>query len=107
MTREPASRKLQHPSRRTVEPLDVIDRNQERRRSGEGGEHGHGRGSDRALTGGCVAGAGPEERNLERVALRRRERRQDLRLDLREQIGESGVRKRRLHLCRCTPQHAK
>ncbi len=102
MTREPAHRKLQHPSRRTVEPLDIVDRNQQRRRGGEGAEHRDGRRGDRALTGGCVAGAGPEERNLERLALRRRERRQDLRLDPVEQIRESGVRERRLHLRRCT-----
>jgi hypothetical protein len=106
MTREPANGKLQHPSRRTIKPLDIVDRNQQRRYGGKRAEHGHGGRGDRPLTGGCIAGTGPEERNLERATLRRRERRQHVRLDADQQICESRVRKRRLHLCRCAPQHA-
>jgi hypothetical protein len=105
-TGEPTNRKRQHPSRWTVEPLDIVDRNQQRSHRGERAKHRHGRRGNRALTRRCIVGARPEERNLERVTLRRRKHGKDLRLDPHQQIRESRVRKRRLHLCGRAPQHA-
>jgi len=106
-TPESPSRELQHPSRGTVEPLDVIHRDDDRRPGGQLSQHRHRRHRDRTRTSDRVTAACSQQRNLERFPLRRCECRKDLRLDPRQQVGQRRVRKRRLRLRRRTRQHRK
>ena len=57
-TLDPASRELEHPGRGPVEPLDVVDRDDDRRRRGELLEHRQGGHCNRALAGNRTAAAG-------------------------------------------------
>jgi len=80
--------KLEYPGRGTVEPLDVVDRDDERRRGGQLAQDGHDGRRDRTLTGDRVTVGGSQQRNLERIPLRCRKRREDMRLDPRQEIRE-------------------
>ena len=103
---EPASGELQNARGRAVEPLDVVDGDHERRRRGEPVEHGDDRRRDRALAGERIRRRRSEERDLEGVPLRGRERCQHVGLDPGEQIGERRVRERRLRRGGRAGEHA-
>ena len=78
---EPASGELEHARRGAVEPLDVVDRDDDRSRRSEVAEDGDRRSRDGALTGDGIGATRPQQRNFERVPLRRRKRSEDVGFD--------------------------
>ena len=92
---EPAEGEPQHVRRRAVQPLQVIDRNQDRGASRKHPECVNDSERDRASIG-RLSHLAAKERGLERPAPNRRKRRLN-RLELRlEKIPKSGVGKARL-----------
>ena len=81
----------QRPRGRGVEPLHVVDREHQRARLGGAHEQRAEAGADRGGIGRLAGARAPDERDLERVALRRRERRQGS----RRRSGRRGRRGRR------------
>ena len=87
-----------------VEPLHVVDGDHDRRRAREATERGQ-RGQRDGLLVGRLAALGHQEDDLERLLLRARQIRQQLRLGA-EQISECRIGEARLRLCRARHQRS-
>ena len=101
---ETAGCEVESEERRGVEPLEVVDRHDDRPVGGqpiEDAEHGR---SDRSLVG-RLGIRSTKERDLERPSLRRREPLEDAVSREADQIREPGERERRLGLRRARRQH--
>ena len=74
---EPASRERERVRRRTIEPLDVVDRDQQRPAGGQRAQPiQQAERRSHAARGGDVRRLGPQQRHLQRDALRSRQTRQ-------------------------------
>lgn len=98
-----AARGELEPARRSpVEPLHVVDRDDERLTLRERREQGDERAADRALV--CTAAA-PEQRRFERTLLWLRELVAAFVIGHSNEVGERGIRQHRLALSRLRAQH--
>ena len=98
-SRQPAHGELERLSRRGVEPLHVVDRDEQRLPLGERGEHADQRRRRRACVGRVVAFAA-QQRRREGALLDGRKRRAGLVEGGADEIRERRVRQRRLALRR-------
>ena len=95
---KPAERKRQGTGRRTVQPLDVVDRDENgrpRRQMIEHVAHGHGK---RAVVHDVAGRLLSQQRDLERAPSRRRERREKVVRDILKQVTQAGMCKNTLGL---------
>ena len=92
---------LEHGRGGRVEPLHIVDGDDDGRRSREGAEDVEQSEADGALVGGLRAGVLEQQRDPEGVLARRPERRQRALVDTAEQVGKTRERDRRLSL-NCT-----
>ena len=93
---EAARGEREHECGGPVQPLQVVDRDDDRavdRQHAQRAEKGRGH---RPLVGWCAAGVRQEQRDLERTPLRRRQRREDLVERVAEKVAQA--RERELHL---------
>src|SRR5436190_4478266 len=89
---KPSQRERERAGRRGVEPLEVVDREENRLALGEHLQ-GAARGDPECARLACTCGRVLEEqRDLERTSLRRREKRQYVGDDVLEQIAQADVR---------------
>jgi hypothetical protein len=95
---QPPKRELEHASRGRVEPLGVVDGDEDGPMLGERAEHVEKRERDRALIRSFRARLPDEQSAFERTPTRAGECSQSFVEPLPEQIGESGERERRLRL---------
>ena len=92
--------------RGSVQPLGVVDRDHERRIDlGDGPEKGHQPDGDGARLGGLSFGVGTQQGDIERPALRSRQRRPCAVVQGRHEVTERGVRESRLRACRRRFEH--
>ena len=102
---DPPERELDRRCGRRVEPLEVVDRDgDECSVRGEPTEHGEERGADEPSLG-RTAGGDSQERDVECLALRRRQARQGVLGKMPQEIGEAGERQSRLGLRRPGDEH--
>ena len=87
-----------------IEPVDVIDREQDRLLRGEAAQQPEQAQADRALERLGALGLGAQQRDLERAALRRRQVRHGRLGHVGEQVAERGVGELRLALDRPAAQ---
>ena len=85
---QPARRVGERGQRRPVEPLQVVDGHEEVPLAGQGAQGREERERDHLLGGRLLAGLGPVERHLQRVQLRRGDRRELVHRDLVEQVDQ-------------------
>jgi hypothetical protein len=95
-----AGREREHLARRRVEPLEVVDRDDHRRRAGERAQQVEQPERDRVRLGRRTGGHGPQQRDLERQPLRRRQCGERLLLDPVDQVDERGEGELRLRAAR-------
>ena len=104
-----ASRRAQsepeHRQRRCVEPLDVVDREQEPVAGGELPQRAQEGERDHALVGGATLGFRERERRFERPPLRPRQLRQHVGNDASDQVGQPDERERRFRFGRTAGEH--
>jgi hypothetical protein len=101
---EPWQSEPKHLEARGIEPLDVVDRNEQRPLLRQHAERAERRRSDRPSADGAP-GLAEQQRRLERAALHRREMRQHLGGRLPEQVVQPGERPRCLDPARPRRQH--
>lgn len=97
-TGQPPCGVLEDASRRPIQPLDVVDRDKERAVHRELRQAREETSLDRASPLGKAAGAGPEERDREGLALRRGQAAGEVVEDGVEQVAERGERQASLCL---------
>ncbi len=95
---ETSQRDLEHACRRRVEPLDVVERSDDRAALGEKAKHIEQGESDRARIGSLLARLGEEKCDLERATTRWGERGRHLVEDRRQEVGETREGEQRLGL---------
>ena len=95
---QPSQGDLQHPGRRRVEPLQIVERDQHGALLGKRSQHVQERKADRTRVRGLRARIGEQEGDLERTASQRRQRRCHFVEDRGDQIGESREGERGLGL---------
>ncbi len=96
VTLEPAQRELQHPGRGHVEPLSVIDGNEHRPIHRQGGHQRRERRGDDPPFGRRAIAVGPQERHVDRLALRHRQPVESTLGHRTEQVSQCRVRQRDL-----------
>ena len=102
---ETPERDLERARRRWVEPLDIVEGDEDRRLLGQGTKNVQHRKPDCVRIGRRLAGLHEQQRHLERPPPGRRERRPDLAEHVAEQFRETGERERGLGLDSPAGQH--
>ena len=94
-----------HRKRRCVEPLDVVDREQQLVVDGERPQGAQESECNNALLGGCAVEFRERKRGFERPPLRPWQLRQHVGDDVSDQVGQPGERERRFRLGRAAGEH--
>ena len=102
---EASPRVLEHVDGLLVEPLEIVDRDQDGSIGRDPPQRGQERDCHRSLGGRPAPGIGQQQRDAEGVALRRRQAVQRLVDDVVEEIPEAGVGELRLGRRRAARQH--
>ena len=95
---QPSKGDLQHPGRRRVDPLQIVERDQHGPALGKRSQHVEKREADRAMVRRLNSRLGQQKRDLERAASQRRQRSCHIVEDRGDQIGKGGEGERGLGL---------
>ena len=103
---EPAHGEVECVGGRRIEPLDVVDRDQQRLTGGQGAQRVQEAERDRVGLGRRARRLGPQKGHLQRAQLRSRQADELLRLDAVEQVDQRGKREPRVGAARPRREHA-
>ena len=102
---KPPAGECQYVPAGVIKPLQIIDRDQDRRHLGEPLDDGEERGRDRALIGGRAIPVGVQQDQVYCRLLWLRQLIQYGRVDTAQQVGQGRVRETRFHFRRARRQH--